>query len=274
MKNRNKKVLFALMLGCSITLMATGCDKLKKEPETETEAPTEAPTEKQTETETESETQSETQTETETESETQSETQPQNLTADEELAQAKEYDQLKTMYAKDDINVRTKPGTDDSSEIFSSFAQGDQIVVVGETPNWYEVDVDGYEDHGYVSKQFVSAEVVAPKTDEERQQAIEQELSGQTATDTDSAAASTTTASSSDSSSVDAEYGVGAFAESFPIQAATGANVRKTPSQDGEIIQTIGSGETVTALGETDRWYKVDINGTIGYVNKNLFNAQ
>ena len=134
MKNRNKKVLFALMLGCSITLMATGCDKLKKEPETETEAPTEAPTEKQTE--------------TETESETQSETQPQNLTADEELAQAKEYDQLKTMYAKDDINVRTKPGTDESSEIFSSFAQGDQIVVVGETPNWYEVDVDGYEEHG------------------------------------------------------------------------------------------------------------------------------
>ena len=134
MKNRNKKVLFALMLGCSITLMATGCDKLKKEPETETEAPTEAPTEKQTETETESE------------------TQPQNLTAEEELAQAKEYDQLKSLYAKDDINVRTKPGTDDSSEIFSSFAQGDQIVVVGETPNWYEVDVDGYEEHGYVSK--------------------------------------------------------------------------------------------------------------------------
>ena len=87
MKNRNKKVLFALMLGCSITLMATGCDKLKKEPETETEAPTEAPTEKQTETETESE------------------TQPQNLTAEEELAQAKEYDQLKSLYAKDDAAV-------------------------------------------------------------------------------------------------------------------------------------------------------------------------
>ena len=179
MKNRNKKVLFALMLGCSITLMATGCDKLKKEPETETEAPTEAPTEKQTETETESE------------------TQPQNLTAEEELAQAKEYDQLKSLYAKDDINVRTKPGTDDSSEIFSSFAQGDQIVVVGETPNWYEVDVDGYEEHGYVSKQFVSEEVVAPKTDEERQQAIEQELSGQTAANTDGTAASAATSSDS-----------------------------------------------------------------------------
>ena len=272
MKNRNKKVLFALMLGCSITLMATGCDKLKKEPETETEAPTEAPTEKQTETESETEAPTEAPTEKQTETETESETQPQNLTAEEELAQAKEYDQLKSLYSKDDINVRTKPGTDDSSEIFSSFAQGDQIVVVGETPNWYEVDVDGYEEHGYVSKQFVSEEVVAPKTDEERQQAIEQELSGQTAANTDGTAASAAT--SSDSSSVDAEYGVGAFAESFPIQAATGANVRKTPSQDGEIIQTIGSGETVTALGETDRWYKVDINGTIGYVNKNLFNAQ
>ena len=197
MKNRNKKVLFALMLGCSITLMATGCDKLKKEPETETEAPTEAPTEKQTETESETEAPTEAPTEKQTETETESETQPQNLTAEEELAQAKEYDQLKSLYAKDDINVRTKPGTDDSSEIFSSFAQGDQIVVVGETPNWYEVDVDGYEEHGYVSKQFVSEEVVAPKTDEERQQAIEQELSGQTAANTDGTAASA--AASSDS---------------------------------------------------------------------------
>ena len=51
MKNRNRKLLFLFLLACSVTLAATGCDRLKKEPETEpptevhTEAPTEAPTE-------------------------------------------------------------------------------------------------------------------------------------------------------------------------------------------------------------------------------------
>lgn len=275
MKNRSRKWLFALLLGCSVALCATGCDKLKKEPETEseTEAPTEAPTE--SETQTESETEPPTEPPTESETQTESETEPKVLTAAEEKAQETEYDQLRQMYAKDDINIRTEPGTAETSEIFSSFMQGDVMTVVGETPNWYKVDVDDYDVHGYVSKQFVSETAVAEKTEEERQQAIEQELSGQPASTapTDGTQGAQTSSGSTDTASVDAEYGVGAFAESFPIQASTGANVRKTPSQDGEIIQTISSGTTVTALGETDRWYKVDFNGTIGYVNKNLFKA-
>ena len=271
MKNRSKSAMLALLLAGSVAMLG-GCSKLKKEdPQTEkvTEAVTEAPTESETQTEKPTEKVTEKQTEKQTE--TEKETEPKVLTAAEEKAQEKELDQIRMMYAKDDINVRSDPDTT-ADNIIYSYMQGDQVTVVGETPNWYVVELDGYDSNGYVSRQFVSAEKVAEKTDEERQQAIEQELSGQTAANTDGTAASAAT--SSDSSSVDAEYGVGAFAESFPIQAATGANVRKTPSQDGEIIQTIGSGETVTALGETDRWYKVDINGTIGYVNKNLFNAQ
>ena len=174
-----------------------------------------------------------------------------------------------TMYASDDVNVRAEPSTD--GEIFSSFYQGDQVTVVGETPNWYIVDVDDYDSNGYVSKQYMSESEVAPKTDEERQQLIEQQLSNETsASDStgDSAAAST------DTSSVDLEYNVMTYADSFPVVATTGANMRSTPSQDGEIIQTIASGTTLTAVGYTDRWYKVEYDGTVGYVNQNLFSAE
>ena len=73
---------------------------------------------------------------------------------------------------------------------------------------------------------------------------------------------------------MDAQYNVETYAESFPIEATTGANMRQTPAQDGEIINTISSGTKVTAIGYTDRWYKVEYDGAVGYVNKNLFAAE
>lgn len=255
MKNRTSKLLLALLLTCSVAMIATGCDKLKKEPETEvqTEAPTEAPTESETQTETEPPTEAPTESETETEPETFAK----DLTIEEELQNETELDAYRTLYAMDDINVRTQPGTD--GEIFDSFDQGEQIIVYGETPNWYKVDVEDYDFPGYVSKQFVSDAEVEPKTEEERAQANE------TVADVSSSTVS------AEASSTDLEYSVEMYAESFPIMASTGANVRSTPAQDGEIIQTIASGTSVTAIGYTDRWYKVDYNGTVGYVNKNLF---
>lgn len=278
MVNKRKKLVIALAMAISVAALASGCDKLKKEPETEapTEKVTEAPTEKVTEAPTEKET--EPPTESETEPPTESETQPKVLTVEEEKAQETEFDQLRTMYAMDDVNVRAEPGTD--GEIFSSFYQGDRVIVVGETPNWCVVDLEDYDSNGYVSKQFLSDTEVAPKTDEERQQLIEQELTGTTTSGETSAgtsdgdAAGTSGTSSSDTSSVDLQYNVGAFAESFTVYAMTGANLRSTPAQDGDIIQTVASGTSVKAVGETDRWYKVEVDGTTGYVNKNLFSTE
>lgn len=278
MKNRSKSAMLALLLAGSVAMLG-GCSKLKKEdPQTEkmTEAVTEAPTESETQTEKPTEKVTEKQTEKQTE--TEKETEPKVLTAAEEKAQEKELDQIRMMYAKDDINVRSDPDTT-ADNIIYSYMQGDQVTVVGETPNWYVVELDGYDSNGYVSRQFVSAEKVAEKTDEERQAAIEKELSSTSdSNSTDGAAASedgssdtTTTSSGADTSAVDSQYGVGDFAESYSVEAATGANIRSTPAQDGEIVGTIASGTTVTALGETDRWYKIEYNGTIGYVNKNLF---
>ena len=46
-------------------------------------------------------------------------------------------------------------------------------------------------------------------------------------------------------------------------------NVRETPSYNGKLITTLKNNERVTIIGLTStNWYKVDINGTIGYVNK------
>lgn len=278
MKNRSKSAVLALLLAGAVAMLG-GCSKLKKE-EPQTEAPTEKVTEAPTESETETEkpTEKVTEKQTETETETEKETEPKVLTAAEEKAQEKELDQIRMMYAKDDINVRSDPDTT-ADNIIYSYMQGDQVTVVGETPNWYVVEIDGYDSNGYVSKQFVSAEKVAEKTDEERQEAIEKELSGAQSSDSTGADGSSADTSSSqqiassgaDTSAVDSQYGVGDFAESYSVEAATGANIRSTPAQDGEIVGTIASGTTVTALGETDRWYKIEYNGTVGYVNKNLF---
>jgi uncharacterized protein YgiM (DUF1202 family) len=273
MVNKRKKIMFALLMAVSVSLLASGCDKLKKEPETEapTEKVTEAPTEKETEAPTEKET--EPPTEPETEAPTEAETEPKVLTAAEEKEQQTEFDQIHTMYAMDDINVRTEPSTGDDSEIFSSFYQGDRVNVIGETPNWCLVDLEDYETNGYVSKQYLSETAVDPKTDEERQESIEQELSG-TVTSSDGTSDGSSTAASTDTSAVDLEYNVSSYAESFLVYAMTGANLRSTPAQDGDIVQTVASGTSVTAIGETDRWYKVEVNGTVGFVNKNLFSTE
>lgn len=259
---KNKKLILTLMLACSVAMLATGCDSLKKQPETEivieTEMPTEAETETETETEAETETVAQTETETEPETVAQTETEPRrDLTIDEELAEEKEFDTLRTVYASDDINVRELPGTD--GDVFNSFAQGDSIIVTGETPNWYVVELEDYETKGYVSKDFVSDGEVEPKSDEER--AALEESYDESAESSENAV----------NSSVDAEYGVGAYAEPFEIEATAGANVRQTPAADGEIINTISTGTIVKVIGYTDRWYKIEHDGMTGYVNQNLF---
>ncbi len=212
-------------------------------------------------------------TESETEPPTEAETEPQTFTldttVDEENATRVEFDTIRVMYALDDLNVRSEPGTSDTSEIFSSYANGDQINVVGETTNWYMVSVDGYADYGFVYKGYVgtSEDSSSSDTGVDDTGAADTTVSETTA-DSDAAASTT------DTSSVDLEYGVETYAESFTITATAGANMRAEPSQDGEIIGTIASETQVTAIGYTDRWYKISYNGAVGYVNKNLFSAE
>lgn len=244
MKNKSRILILSLALATAMAFSLTGCgDKLnkQKETETETEAVTEAPTEKETEPPTEKETEPPTEKITETETE-----EDRELTPEEEKASETEFKGNKTMYAADDVNVRTEPSTE--ADIVSSYDQGQEVTVSAETKHWYKVQKDGYS--GYVYKEGISETAVEPKSPEERQETAAQQ--GNT------------------SSSVDLEYDVRSYAESFPLILSADANVRSKPSEEGDVVTTISNGTNVTALGETDRWYKIEYDGVTGYVNKNL----
>lgn len=250
MDTKSKFRVLALLFAGSLALALTGCGKRigqETEKESETVKITEPPTERETQTEKPTEA-------PETESETETETEPQILTAEEEKEQETEFSGTRTFYAADDINVRSEPSTDDDTNIISSFDQGEKVTVSGETKNWYKIEKDGYS--GYVHKEGLSEDEVEPKSDEERQRILEEQGYG--------------SGSSPSASDVDAEYGVQMYADSFSVRIKTDANIRSVPRTEGEIVGTVSSGSSVTALGETDRWYKVDYDGVVGYVNKNL----
>lgn len=250
MKNKSKILIVSLALAAALSVSLTGCgDKLNKTPETESETVkvTEAPTEKVTEAPTEKVTEAPTEPPTETETETE---EPKELTPEEEKAAETELKGNKTLYAADDINIRTEPNKEDDTNIIGSYDQGEEVTVSAETKNWYKVEKDGYS--GYVYKEGLSETAVEPKSAEERAQIMEQQ-------------------GNSGSSSTDLEYDVRSYAESFPLILASDANMRSVPDSEGQILTTISSGTHVTALGETERWYKVEYDGTTGYVNKNLF---
>ena len=120
------------------------------------------------------------------------------MTPEEEKASETELKGNKILYAMDDINVRTDPGTD--ADIVSSFDQGQEVTVTAETRHWYKVQLDGYS--GYVRKDVLSETAVEPKSAEERQQIMEQQG---------------TASASSDTTATDLEYDVRTYAESFPL---------------------------------------------------------
>ncbi len=185
-------------------------------------------------------------------------------TADEERASQTGYEAAKTMWAMDDVNVRSSPTTSEDN-IFDSLVQGQQIQVVGETPTWYVVSVsytneDGSsgESQGYVSKSWLSGGEVAQKTPEEREAAIAAELGVASPEATAPAEAAP------------------APAEAAPVPAgntitiASAANIRANASPMGDVVGTVEAGTVVSVIGEADGWYQIDYNGLQGYVNKNL----
>lgn len=251
MKNRSKFWMMALALAAAAAVSLTGCgEKLNKETETETQTETQRVTEPPTErvTETEKVTESETETETETETEP---ALTQNTTPEEELGAETELSGSRTLYAADNVNVRSEPSTE--ADIISSYDQGQEVTIIAETPNWYKVQMDGYT--GYAYKENLSETAVEPKSPEEQQQLLEEQGY----------------ASGSDTSSVDMEYDVTTYAESFSLTLSSDANVRSEPSlENGSVVTALSEGTSVTAVGETNRWYKIEYDGTVGYVNKNM----
>lgn len=204
----------------------------------ETEAPTEAITEVVTEAPTEAPTEPET-------------VFAKNLTPEEETEHESELAEEKILYAKDDINIRSTPDTENSDNVISSYNQGERVTVIGETPNWYVIRREDWT--GYVYKDNLSETVVEEKTPEERSQAADEEAAAQA-----EAAANMGAETSMD------------YAESFSVQVSSDANVRADASSQANIIGILNEGDVITALGESDNWFQVEYNGGIGYISKTV----
>ena len=249
---KKKMLSLSAVIAAVLAVSLSGCGQRTDEPvpetqkATETEVVTEAATEEITEAQKVTEKETETEVQTETEPATEAVTE-RDLTSDEEMDEEEAYPASITMYAADDVNIRSTPDTETSDNVISSFDQGEEVTVSAETKNWYKIEKDGYS--GYVYKDGLSEKKVEPKTDEERAKIIEQQ---------------------GDASSTDLEYDVQTYAESFPIVLAADANVRSVPGEEGDVLTTISSETHVTAIGETDNWYKVEYDGVTGYISKNL----
>ena len=137
---------------------------VRKEPETEKET---AATEKQTETETKKQTEKQTETETkkqpekqaETETKKQTEKQTETQKQTEEIDTLKRYSSAATLYADEESNIRSGPGTGYS--VIGTAQAGDPLTVTGETDKWYLIRYDGQ--NAYIAKSLTASSYTPPE---------------------------------------------------------------------------------------------------------------
>lgn len=58
------------------------------------------------------------------------------------------------------------------------------------------------------------------------------------------------------------------YGTSTTLYASDNVNIRLQPSTESNILGSLMPGDQVTVVGETATWFKVNVNGNIGYINK------
>lgn len=181
----------------------------------------------------------------------QSETEP---NGNAELNQLTEYGTTATLYASDNVNVRLDPSTGSNDNIFGSLNKGDQVIVVGETPQWFKVNING--NIGYVSKAFLVNQPVTSTEDEQQEEPDEQRPQADSSTKTNAEM----------NSRVD-------YDSTATFYTTAEVNIRTQPGTDSGVVDVCGGGQTISVIGETDNWFIVSVNGTTGYVSKSYVSA-
>ena len=180
--------------------------------------------------------------------------------ADAELKTLQDYSTAATLYANDDVNVRQDPSKENDDNIIGSLEKGQAVTVVGETSGWFKVNIDG--NIGYVSKEFL---VSSPVSETDSSETGSSETNAQTDQSGETGG---------DSSIIDAEKNSQVdYTGSSTLYTTTDVNVRQEPGTGSGIVDGLGSGEAVTVVGETDNWYVVSVNGTIGYISKSYLSS-
>lgn len=174
--------------------------------------------------------------------------------AEGELKNLTDYGTSATLYANDNVNVRSEPSTETDDNIIGSLNAGDQVTVVGETPQWFKVNIQG--NIGYVNKAFlVSTPVTTETNSQDDDSQTQNKVSDSTVTNAEL------------NSYVD--YGT-----SYTYYATSEVNLRTQPGTDSSVVGSIGSGQSVSVIGETANWFVVSVNGVTGYVSKSYISSE
>ena len=296
---------FALSAASAALVLAavTGCGQARPEGQSEstviqteavpavTEAPiviqTEAP---QTEPETQPQTQAQTQAPETQAPETQApETQapqtqapvPDALSEEEELNQLYEFadDEIGTRFANADMNVRQGPTTE-GDNIVSSLDKGEEVTVIGETANWYEIykaedTVTGMTDlKGFVMKRYTSdtyEDAMAAQPDETTPSAPEQTAQPEAQNvEAQPVEAQPAEAAPAEPAIVQENSAPAAQASGPQVTVTSDANIRSDAYETATVVGVINSGTTVTQIGSADGWVQVDYNGVQGYIKASM----
>ena len=206
---------------------------------------------------------------------------PSSLSEEEELNQLYEFaqEEIGTRFANADINVRTSTSTESADNIISSLDKGEEITVIGETANWYEVykaedSVTGLTDlKGFVMKAYVSGtydeamaaqpEETAPAQSAEPapQEAAPQEAAPQEAAPQEAAPAPQENAAPAQNSTP---------ASGPQVTVTSDANIRAEAREMGTVVGVVNAGTTVTQIGSADGWVQIDYNGVQGYIKASM----
>ncbi|MCL2383371.1 MAG: SH3 domain-containing protein [Oscillospiraceae bacterium] len=129
------------------------------------------------------------------------------------------------------VNIRQEPNT--TSNILGTLARGVSVTVIGETNDWYRVEYGNIQ--GYILKSLLS-DRPSPTT-----RGNEESRPGE----------------------ISPVTRVGYVSVSV-------ANIRTEPSIGSEINMTIHQNTEVNVLAEVDGFYRIEVNGAIGYVLNGL----
>lgn len=133
----------------------------------------------------------------------------------------------------DALNMRS--GASTSYGILRCLSKNTTVTILGETDGWYKVQVGTTT--GYVLGKYITV------------------TSSGTTNSGSSDSSGTTTGNTGTSTTTGSGY-VNAYA----------LNMRSGPSTSNYVIRSLYENTTVTILGETDGWYKIQVGTTTGYV--------
>ncbi len=287
---------FALSMASAALVLAavTGCGQARPEGQSESTvvqteavpAVTEAPIVIQTEApQTEPETQPQTQAPETQAPETQApETQapqtqaptPAALSEEEELNQLYEFadDEIGTRFANADMNVRQSPTTD-GDNIVSSLDKGEEVTVIGETANWYEIykaedTVTGMTDlKGFIMKRYTSdtyEDAMAAQPEETTPSVPEQAAQPEA----QNVEAQPVEAQPAEPAIVQENSAPASQASGPQVTVTSDANIRSDAYETASVVGVVNKGTAVTQIGSADGWVQIDYNGVQGYIKSSM----